>query len=46
MTAYNPLKTRQPTEPHSWLITGVAGFIGSFSAKDQEGRALQDAQTF
>jgi UDP-N-acetylglucosamine 4-epimerase len=29
MTAYNTLQTRLPTEPHTWLITGVAGFIGS-----------------
>ena len=27
--AYNQLKTRLATEPHTWLITGVAGFIGS-----------------
>ena len=29
MTAYEQLKTRLTTEPHTWLITGVAGFIGS-----------------
>jgi UDP-N-acetylglucosamine 4-epimerase len=29
MTAYQHLLTRLPTEPHTWLITGVAGFIGS-----------------
>jgi UDP-N-acetylglucosamine/UDP-N-acetyl-alpha-D-glucosaminouronate 4-epimerase len=27
--AYSRLKTRLATEPHTWLITGVAGFIGS-----------------
>jgi UDP-N-acetylglucosamine 4-epimerase len=27
--AYSQLKTRLSTEPHTWLITGVAGFIGS-----------------
>ena len=26
---YTQLKTRLATEPHTWLITGVAGFIGS-----------------
>ena len=26
---YEQLKTRLATEPHTWLITGVAGFIGS-----------------
>jgi UDP-N-acetylglucosamine 4-epimerase len=29
MTAYLQLQTRLPTEPRTWLITGVAGFIGS-----------------
>ena len=29
MTAYQQLQTRLPAEPHTWLITGVAGFIGS-----------------
>jgi UDP-N-acetylglucosamine 4-epimerase len=29
MTAYAQLQTRLQTEPHTWLITGVAGFIGS-----------------
>jgi UDP-N-acetylglucosamine 4-epimerase len=29
MTAYDKLQTRLKTEPHIWLITGVAGFIGS-----------------
>ena len=29
MTAYNKLQTRLATESHTWLITGVAGFIGS-----------------
>ncbi|NKE68708.1 Vi polysaccharide biosynthesis UDP-N-acetylglucosaminuronic acid C-4 epimerase TviC [Ramlibacter sp. RBP-2] len=29
MTAYDRLLTRLPSEPHTWLITGVAGFIGS-----------------
>jgi UDP-N-acetylglucosamine 4-epimerase len=28
-TAYERLKTRLPDEPHTWLVTGVAGFIGS-----------------
>ena len=26
---YDQLKTRLTTEPHTWLVTGVAGFIGS-----------------
>jgi UDP-N-acetylglucosamine 4-epimerase len=29
MTAYTQLKARLQAEPHTWLITGVAGFIGS-----------------
>jgi UDP-N-acetylglucosamine 4-epimerase len=29
MTAYTQLQTRLQTEPHTWLVTGVAGFIGS-----------------
>ena len=29
MTAYDHLQTRLGDEPHTWLITGVAGFIGS-----------------
>jgi UDP-N-acetylglucosamine 4-epimerase len=29
MTAYTRLQTRLQAEPHTWLITGVAGFIGS-----------------
>jgi UDP-N-acetylglucosamine 4-epimerase len=29
MNVYTQLKTRLATEPHTWLITGVAGFIGS-----------------
>lgn len=28
-TAYDLLKQRLPKEPHTWLVTGVAGFIGS-----------------
>jgi UDP-N-acetylglucosamine 4-epimerase len=28
-THYDQLNTRLATEPHTWLITGVAGFIGS-----------------
>jgi UDP-N-acetylglucosamine 4-epimerase len=28
-TAFTQLQTRLHTEPHTWLITGVAGFIGS-----------------
>lgn len=28
-TAYEQLKVRLPNEPHTWLVTGVAGFIGS-----------------
>ena len=28
MTAYTRLQTRLKSEPHTWLITGVAGFIG------------------
>jgi UDP-N-acetylglucosamine 4-epimerase len=29
MTAYRHLQARLQIEPHTWLITGVAGFIGS-----------------
>ena len=29
MTAYEQLQTRLPTAPCTWLVTGVAGFIGS-----------------
>ena len=29
MSAYDQLQTRLAAEPHTWLITGVAGFIGS-----------------
>ena len=29
MTAYEHLQIRLPAEPRTWLITGVAGFIGS-----------------
>ena len=29
MTVYDQLQTRLHAEPHTWLITGVAGFIGS-----------------
>ena len=29
MTAYVQLQTRLQSEPHTWLVTGVAGFIGS-----------------
>ena len=29
MTAFTQLQTRLQAEPHTWLITGVAGFIGS-----------------
>ena len=28
-TAYEQLKARLPNEPRTWLVTGVAGFIGS-----------------
>lgn len=28
-TAYDKLRARLAAEPHTWLITGVAGFIGS-----------------
>ena len=28
-TPYEKLKTRLANEPRTWLITGVAGFIGS-----------------
>lgn len=28
-TVYDKLKTRLINEPHTWLVTGVAGFIGS-----------------
>ena len=29
MTPYTQLKTRLQSEPHTWMVTGVAGFIGS-----------------
>lgn len=29
ITAYEQLKSRLVNEPYTWLITGVAGFIGS-----------------
>lgn len=29
MTAYEELQARLPKEPRTWLVTGVAGFIGS-----------------
>lgn len=29
MTAFDQLKTRLASESHTWLVTGVAGFIGS-----------------
>jgi UDP-N-acetylglucosamine 4-epimerase len=29
MTAFTHLQTRLQAEPHTWLVTGVAGFIGS-----------------
>ena len=29
MSAYEQLQTRLPLEPRTWLVTGVAGFIGS-----------------
>ena len=29
MTAFSQLQTRLQTEPRTWLVTGVAGFIGS-----------------
>jgi len=29
ISAYSQLKARLVTEPHTWLVTGVAGFIGS-----------------
>ena len=29
MTPYTQLQTRLPAQPHTWLVTGVAGFIGS-----------------
>ncbi len=29
MTAYSDLQTRLIQEPHTWLVTGAAGFIGS-----------------
>jgi len=29
MTPYTQLQTRLQTEPKTWLVTGVAGFIGS-----------------
>ena len=32
MTAFTQLQTRLQSEPHTWLVTGVAGFIGSKAA--------------
>ena len=29
MSAYSDLQLRLPNQPHTWLVTGVAGFIGS-----------------
>jgi UDP-N-acetylglucosamine 4-epimerase len=29
MTRYEQLLTELPTSPKTWLVTGVAGFIGS-----------------
>ena len=29
MTTYRQLQTRLQAEPATWLVTGVAGFIGS-----------------
>ena len=29
MSPYTQLQTRLQAEPHTWLVTGVAGFIGS-----------------
>ena len=29
MTAFDQLQARLTTEQHTWLVTGVAGFIGS-----------------
>jgi UDP-N-acetylglucosamine 4-epimerase len=29
MAPFTQLQTRLHTEPHTWLVTGVAGFIGS-----------------
>ena len=29
MSPYDQLQARLASEPHTWLITGVAGFIGS-----------------
>ena len=29
MTAYQELLIRLPSDPHTWLVTGAAGFIGS-----------------
>lgn len=29
MTAYQTLKNRLQAEPSTWLVTGIAGFIGS-----------------
>ncbi|WP_438978923.1 NAD-dependent epimerase/dehydratase family protein [Polynucleobacter sp.] len=29
MTAFETLKIRLQSEPHTWLVTGVAGFVGS-----------------
>ncbi len=29
MTAFEDLKIRLQSEPHDWLVTGVAGFVGS-----------------
>ena len=29
MSAYGDLQAQRLTTPHTWLVTGVAGFIGS-----------------
>jgi nucleoside-diphosphate-sugar epimerase len=29
MSAYDELQTELRAKPHTWLVTGVAGFIGS-----------------
>ncbi|MEI9897772.1 MAG: NAD-dependent epimerase/dehydratase family protein [Chthoniobacter sp.] len=50
MSPYEDLRRRLVTQPHRWLITGVAGFIGShlleaLLALDQEVVGLDDFST-
>ncbi len=37
MSPYSQLQTRLQAEPHTWVVTGVAGFIGSNLAPRRSG---------